>query len=258
MSIFPPMAGSTQQAIQDLKEYGIALLPELLTGDKLREARDAVYAGPTDDADNGRTPDRYLIDYGTGNVRVWNLLNRGSVFVELVQHPLVLELLEEVLGPQALLSGISANIAEPGSEGGALHADQGGYPPPWPAEPQGLNFTWLLDDFTADNGATEMVPGSHRREDPSKPPLERPLPATAPAETVVALESRVWHRTGSNLSEAPRAAAFAWYVRPIYRTQENWFLALNDDVLEGASDELLTLLGYRTEVLGTVYGRSPR
>ncbi|MDD9964503.1 MAG: hypothetical protein OXU70_20690 [Gammaproteobacteria bacterium] len=44
----------------------------------------------------------------------------------------------------------------------------------------------------------------------------------------------------------------------IYRTQENWFLALNDDVLEGASDELLTLLGYRTEVLGTVYGRSPR
>ena len=161
----------------------------------------------------GAPPDRYLIDYGTGNVRVWNLLNRGSVFVELVQHPLVLELLEEVLGPRALLSGISANIVEPGSEGGALHADQGGYPPPWPTEPQGLNFTWLLDDFTADNGATEMVPNSHRREDPSQPPLERPLPATAPAGTVIAIEGRVWHRTGRNRSEAPRAAAFAWYVR---------------------------------------------
>ncbi|MDE0272853.1 MAG: hypothetical protein OXP11_16810, partial [Gammaproteobacteria bacterium] len=62
MSVFPPMAGSAQQAIEDLREHGIALLPELLTGDKLREARDAVYAGPADDADNGRTPDRYLID----------------------------------------------------------------------------------------------------------------------------------------------------------------------------------------------------
>lgn len=258
MSMFPPMAGSAQQAIEDLKAYGIALLPELLTGDKLREARDAVYAGPADDADNGRTPDRYLVDYGTGNVRVWNLLNRGSVFVELAQHPLVLELLEEVLGPQALLSGFSANIVEPGSEGGALHADQSGYPPPWPEEPQGLNFTWLLDDFTVDNGATEVVPGSHLREDPSQPPQESALPLTAPAGTAVAFEGRVWHQTGRNRSQAPRAAAFAWYVRPIYRTQENWFLALNDEVLEGASDNLLTLLGYRTEVLGTVYGRSPR
>ena len=252
------MAGSVRQAIEDLKAYGIALLPELLTGDELREARDAVYAGPADDADNGRTADRYLIDYGPGNVRVWNLLNRGSVFVELAQHPLVLELLEEVLGPQALLSGFSANIVEPGSEGGALHADQSGYPPPWPAEPQGLNFTWLLDDFTEDNGATEVVPGSHRREDPSQPPQESALPLIAPAGTVVAFEGRVWHQTGRNRSVAPRAAAFAWYVRPIYRTQENWFLALNDEVLEGASDNLLTLLGYRTEVLGTVYGRSPR
>ena len=258
MSMFPPMADSPQQAIRDLEQYGIALLPEMLTGDKLLAARDAVYAGPADDADHGRTADNYLLDYGAGNVRVWNLLNRGSVFVEMVQHPLVLELLEEVLGPQALLSGISANIAEPGSEGGALHADQGGYPPPWPAEPQGLNFAWLFDDFTADNGATEMVPGCHRREEPFEPPLERALPAIAPAGTVVAFEGRIWHRTGSNRSEAPRAAAFAWYVRPIYRTQENWFLSLNDDVLESASDNLLTLLGYRTTVLGTVYGRSPR
>ena len=72
------------------------------------------------------------------------------------------------------------------------------------------------------------------------------------------LEGRIWHQTGANLSEAPRAAAFAWYTKPIYRAQENWFLSLNDDVLASASDNLLTLLGYRTEVLGTVYGHSPR
>ena len=91
MNPFPPMAGSARQAIEDLKEYGIALLPEFLTGEKLREARDAVYAGPADDAANGRSSGQYLLDYDKGSVRVWNLLNRGSVFVELVEHPLVLD-----------------------------------------------------------------------------------------------------------------------------------------------------------------------
>lgn len=258
MSDFPPMAGSARQAIEDLKEYGIALLPEFLTGEKLREARDAVYAGPADDAANGRPSGQYLLDYDKGSVRVWNLLNRGSVFVDLVEHPLVLELLEEVLGKGALLSGFSANILEPGGTGGALHADQSGYPPPWPAEPQGLNFAWLLDDFTTENGATRMVSGSHSREKPFEPPEQEALPVTAPAGTAVAFEGRIWHQTGANHSEAPRAAAFAWYTKPIYRAQENWFLSLNDDVLASASDNLLTLLGYRTEVLGTVYGHSPR
>lgn len=55
----------------------------------------------------------------------------------------------------------------------------------------------------------------------------------------------------------PRREA-GWYTRPIYRAQENWFLSLNPRILEGASDELLTLLGYKTDGLGKVNGRSPR
>ena len=55
-----------------------------------------------------------------------------------------------------------------------------------------------------------------------------------------------------------RAALFNWYTRPIYRPQENWFLSLNPRILEGASDDMLVLLGYRTEGFGKVNGRSPR
>ena len=121
-----------------------------------------------------------------------------------------------------------------------------------------MNFSWLLDDFSPENGATEMVPGSHRRADPAEPPAESAEPLVAPAGTVVAFESRIWHRTGSNRTTGARAAAFAWYTKPIYRTQENWFLALDDEVLESASDKLLTLLGYHAKGLGLVYGRSPR
>jgi hypothetical protein len=71
-------------------------------------------------------------------------------------------------------------------------------------------------------------------------------------------ESRLYHRTGCNRSESPRAGLFGWYTRPIYRTQENWFLSLDQEIIDEASDELLVLLGYKTSGLGLVYGRSPR
>ena len=51
---------------------------------------------------------------------------------------------------------------------------------------------------------------------------------------------------------------FAWYTTPIYRPQENWFLALDDQVVDTASDDLLVLLGYRAIGLGLVNGASPR
>ena len=51
---------------------------------------------------------------------------------------------------------------------------------------------------------------------------------------------------------------FPFYTTPVYRTQENWFLSLESGVVETASDTLLTLLAYRSEGFGLVYGRSPR
>jgi ectoine hydroxylase-related dioxygenase (phytanoyl-CoA dioxygenase family) len=123
-----------------------------------------------------------------------------------------------------------------------------------------MNFAWLLDDYTSDNGATEVVPRSHLAGDDAEPSDLQAYaePVIAPAGTLMVFESRLWHRTGCNRSAKPRAALFGWYTRPIYRTQENWFLSLDDDVVEAASEDLLVLLGYRTQGLGLVYGRSPR
>jgi ectoine hydroxylase-related dioxygenase (phytanoyl-CoA dioxygenase family) len=80
----------------------------------------------------------------------------------------------------------------------------------------------------------------------------------APAGSVVVFESRLWHRTGHNATAAERrAGVFAWYTKPIYRTQENWFLALKPEIRQFASDEMLVLLGYKTQGLGLVNGASP-
>lgn len=258
--MLPPVVEDLAVAKQHLREHGMALIGGTLSPSQLQTARDATYAAVDEDRRLGREADRFGLDYGEGNVRVWNILNRHPLFRDMVQLPAVLELLREGVGWPALLGNISANIAQPGSDGGMLHADQIFVPRPWPPEPQGMNCAWLLDDYTADNGATEVVPGSHLFGETVDPEAlaEQAVPVIAPAGTMMVFESRVWHRTGCNRSDQPRAALFGWYSKPIYRPQENWFLSLDDEVVEQASDELLVLLGYRSEGLGLVYGRSPR
>ena len=84
------------------------------------------------------------------------------------------------------------------------------------------------------------------------------VPMEAPAGSLVVFQATVWHHTGANrTTDETRAGVFGWYTRPIYRTQENWFLALDPSVREAASETLLELLGYRTYGLGLVNGRSP-
>jgi ectoine hydroxylase-related dioxygenase (phytanoyl-CoA dioxygenase family) len=258
----PSPTRDAEQALADLREHGICVLPEVLDGDTLARARDALYGAMADDDAAGRAATTgFALDQDAANRRVWNLLNRNAVFAELAEHPRAIAMVKELLGWPALLSNVSGNIVGPGARAGVLHADQVFVPLPWPKRPQGMNVGWCIDDFTRENGATEFVPGSHRLQrnpgDADRPPAFVPLEAAA--GSAVVFESRLWHRTGANTSaSATRAAVFAFYTTPVYRTQENWFLALDDAVVDRASDTLLTLLAYKTSLFGLVYGASPR
>lgn len=256
----PVATNDLDQAETDLREHGICLVKNVLLPEQLADARTALYRAARQDSERGHRQEGFGLDYGDGNHRVWNVLSRDPVFVSLVDHPAALRLVKMTIGWPALLGNLSANITRPGSEGGMVHADQIFVPEPWPARPQGVNVSWLLDDFTTSNGATEVVPMSHlQNRSPRLDETLQTVPIIAPAGTMVAFDSRVWHRTGSNrTTEHSRAALFAWYSRPIYRTQENWFLSLSPWVLDGASDDLLTLLAWKTEGFGLVNGHSPR
>lgn len=209
----------------------------------------------------GRAQHGFALDADERNVRVWNLLNRDPIFAELAEHPVAIELVRATVGWPALLSNISGNITGPGASEGVLHADQVFVPEPWCSVPQGMNVAWCIDDFTRENGATQVVVGSHRwNRLPTDADADVSMvSAVAPAGSVIAFESRIWHRTGPNTSrDARRAAVFPFYTTPVYRTQENWFLSLEPGVVSAASETLLTLLAYKSEGFGLVYGRSPR
>jgi hypothetical protein len=258
--LLPLPTDDIERAEHDLATVGICALTDVLSGHALAAVRDQLYRAADDDRHRGREQ-KFGLDYDHDetNQRVWNVLSRSPVFGDLVEHPLALRLLRSVLGWPMLLGNLSANITGPGGGEMVLHADQLFVPQPWPVEPQGANAAWCVDDFTEANGATCFVPGSHLRHRPPRADdVDRAVPLEAPAGTVVVFESRLWHRTGHNrTSDQRRAGIFGWYTRPIYRTQENWFLSLDPAVRQFASDEMLVLLGYRTAGLGLVNGASP-
>ena len=257
----PAPTRDTASALRNLREFGVCVIPDALTPTQLARAKEAIYRAADDDRARGRQQHGFGLDRDDGNVRVWNLLNRDPLFSDLAEHPVALELVRATLGWPALLSNISGNITGPGAAAGVLHADQIFTPEPWACAPQGINITWCIDDFTRENGATEVVVGSHVwNRSPTEADSEVKLvSAEAPAGSLIAFESRIWHRTGANTSkDRRRAAVFPFYTTPVYRTQENWFLSLSPGVVQSASDTLLTLLAYKSEGFGLVYGRSPR
>jgi len=246
-------------AKRNLREFGVCLIPEVLNTAQLSRARDAIYRAADDDRSRGTEQKGFGLDPDDNNQRVWNLLNRDPVFVDLAEHEIALELVRHTIGWPALLSNISGNITGPGAAQGVLHADQIFVPQPWPEAPQGINVAWCIDDFTKKNGATEVVVGSHRcNRLPTDADRDVAMVSVeASAGSVFAFESRIWHRTGANTSaDLRRAAVFPFYTTPIYRTQENWFLSLSPGVIRGASDTLLTLLAYKSQGFGLVYGAS--
>ncbi|HEV2366128.1 MAG TPA: phytanoyl-CoA dioxygenase family protein [Caulobacteraceae bacterium] len=187
-------------------------------------------------------------DGGAGagaNQRLWMLVNKGRAFRDLVIHPLALDFMTQLLGPNFLLSSLTANIARPGGEAMYLHADQG-YVDFWTPKPIVANIAWMLDDFTEANGATRLIPGSHlraRRDDDS---AEKTVAAEGPAGAALIFDGRLLHGTGANRSgSAHRHAILSYYCRPFVRQQENFFLGLAPEVRASEREALLERLGFR-------------
>ena len=179
------------------------------------------------------------------NQRVFNLVNKGQVFEEIVQHLAVMKIMTRLLGGDCILSGFSSNTTGPGGEPMMLHSDSGYVPPPHPEYLLAANAIWILDDFTLENGGTEYVPGSHlQRTNPQSGRDYTCVPLIAPAGSVAILHGYTWHRTGANTScDSFRRALFGYYVRPFLRVQENHLVSVRPEVWHRASPALRHLLG---------------
>jgi hypothetical protein len=183
------------------------------------------------------------------NQRIWTLVNKGQEFLDLLDHPLIDEIVPEFLGDHALIHSFTANIARPGNDPMMLHTDQIAIQPPIRNIAFGLNIMWYLTDITDENGATRVFPGSHIGAIAPDNPfvIDGTVPAAAPAGTALVFESRLWHAPGMNkLTPGDRPVILMFFMRSFVRSQENNFLSIRPEVEATISDRVRSMLGFVT------------
>jgi len=251
----PRATAELDRAIADLELHGACVVADALDRDTLEEVHTAVYRAAESDQKRGW---KQKYPYGGDdhvNQRIWNLPSRDPAFCDLAEHRVAMHFVKKVLGWPAILSSMSANVTSGGGASMVLHADQGYMPPPW-TRAHGINVGWCVDEFTAENGATCYVPGSHHNtgEGMDRDLSGKLVPIEAPAGSAIIMDGRLLHTNGVNRNGVRRAGIFSWYTLPIYLPQENWFLSLNPAVRQFGSETLLTLLGFRPQVMGRING----
>lgn len=191
--------------------------------------------------------------------RVYSLLSRTRVCDRLVDHPRVLAVLDRMLMDNYLLSALQAINIQPGETAQLAHHDDGFYPIPRPREPLAAATIWAIDDFTADNGATVLYPGSHRWGRRRPEPGDPAIPVVMPAGSCVFFVGTLWHGGGANTTDAARLAVTAQYCQPWLRPMEAFTLSISRDTAREVSDDIRRMIGYSIHppFVGAVDGLHP-
>ncbi|KAJ5763854.1 hypothetical protein N7533_002535 [Penicillium manginii] len=230
-----------------LDENGFFIVPNVLDEKTINFVLDRLWAAAEENKRRGAELFMPALDPNSSNVRVFYLMELDSVFRELIQHPAALEIAKLVIGPKLLVSNFTANIAKPGSGSMALHSDQSlVVPDPW-EKPWAVNIVWCLSDVYFENGATLFIPGSHkwiRKDEVPNNANEMLKPFVAKAGSIIAMDARVWHTSGANITkDQERALLFGYYTVPFLRQQVNWTAALSPGIQDSLSTDMRELLG---------------
>ena len=235
----------TREQTQQLAREGFTLLRGLLPSVvSLRAHLDTLWAAEGDAAG--------AENYMESNVRrLANLVNKGGIFRPIFGHPLVLDAVRYVLGPDIRLSMLNARevpASQPQRQ--PFHRDTDGC---GHSQMQGFfscTAIWMLDDFNPSNGAPRIIAGSHHAE---KLPDEKPEGVHLPHPQekilvgsrgdVIVMNGHCRHAGGANESAEPRLAILAHYYRAGVRRPDNRRQHLSAHVIAGLSPSELALLG---------------
>jgi ectoine hydroxylase-related dioxygenase (phytanoyl-CoA dioxygenase family) len=234
----------TDDEKRQLDERGYVVLRDCMGGDLLTELRGRILE--LFDEEGDRAGHEFKQEEHAH--RLSNLVDKGEVFQRAAALPAVLERVRHVLGAGMKLSSLNARSADPGTdEGQPLHVDMGGIP-----DEKGYwvcNTVWLLDDFTPDNGATRMIPGSHKWGTRPQDVLQDPLAPhpdeillTGKAGSIAVMNAHMWHGGTANRTSSPRLAMHAFYCRSDKPQQQYQKRLLRPTVQSALAPELRALL----------------
>lgn len=228
---------------------GYVLLENVISKERCNFLRELIEKIAAQERDSGEA-----CSYGYQLQRVWNLISKHHAFQEIVCESLILEVMDwifdrDTLHQKYFLSSFQANILGIGAVEQVLHIDTP-VPDPVPIWPIKANSIWCVDDFTSSNGATVVIPGSHKFQRRPNKDHDQNAPGQiqviAPKGSVLITHGALWHRSGKNSSNQSRigllASFAASYAREI-ANEEDYLRVVPFDRLDIMSTTLKTLLG---------------
>lgn len=253
-AIYDVTAPVIESDLATLERDGYLVLEGLLAPDLCKDIASAVsfFLGPV-----GRN-----VFEGNHTQRAYSLPAKTRVCDRLVEHPRVLALLDALLMPNYLLSQLQAIQIGPRESSQFLHYDDGMYPVPRPRAALSAATIWAITDFTADNGATVVIPGSHNWDDARKPAdTDEQVSVVMPAGSVVFFLGTLWHGGGTNRTTAQhRLAVTGQYCQPWLRPQEAFTLSTPPATVRTISENIRRMVGYSIHppFMGMVNGMHPK
>jgi len=220
---------------------GYVIIPDLLSKEEAAATRSLILAL----AEQERQQNKLIGQ--DHKERVYGLIYKGKIFESLVQNPTLLSVVESILGEDIILGGFSAHILHPGAQRMGIHVD---YPywamsPPFPTFPVlEIQVIWLMEDFTADNGAPLFVADSQKLADKPNPSRFEELSQkiTGSAGSAIISHGLCWHDTSTNNSDRARISLLANYTPQYIHPLEDNLYDHQSEVIERATPKLKQLL----------------
>lgn len=232
---------------------GVCIVEEALSSehlDGLNRDLDSIVASTSPGSLN-HAHDAMAKFYGAKTVRLDGIPDKSSTFVDYMLDPLMHGVCEHVLGPNCI--DYLLNVAQliqigPGEDAQRLHRDEEAWPHlPANGPDLGLEALIALSDFTVENGATRVVPGSHRWEPKRRPEPDEIVKAAMPAGSALYYLGKTLHGGGANVTEdESRRGLFYGYVVGWLRTGENMFLTVPIEKVRTMPTRVQELLGYKS------------
>ncbi len=247
-------SASNDEVVQALKKDGGVIIANLVSDEfvdsvstQLRSTYDSQGTKHQDDF-NGYT-----------TLRIHAPIRLPGPVVDLIAHPRVMEVVGLTIGKDCdnfQLGSSTAIEIHPGETDQELHRDDDMYPIRFPNVEFQMSAMWSLDDFTEENGATRVVPGSHDLRDVDDVIEDDVVQAVMPKGSVLFYLGSTIHGGGANNSDAPRSGVISTYSLGWLRQEDNQYLCVPRNVADSYPEDVRRLLGYQThgQYLGTYPG----